>query len=337
MIRTKKKTPKLSVRQIALCCFSGWLIAIPTPWAQDTTKSITTTTQKVMYQAPYSIHKNNLQPVPASHNQPQHTPPLASTATLPLPENNLHSQVAYVYDIHTGQTLYEKNSYLVRPIASITKVMTAMVVLDANQDLNEILEITNDDIDTIKHTRSRLRVGSKLSRKELLHLALMSSENRAASALGRNYPGGLPAFVRAMNEKAIALGMRYTLFVEPTGLSSENLSTGPDLAKLLQAAANYPLIQQLSTSKQHTVSPNNGQTLNYVNTNRLVSNKNWQIQVSKTGFINEAGRCLVLHTTFQGRDIAIVLLNAHGRYSGMGDANRIRQAFQKQPALLAAK
>ncbi len=286
------------------------------------------------YDAPYKVHAQNLTPVTASVTQPAQND---DSILLKLAANDLHSQVAYVYDVDTGEVLYEKNHYLVRPIASITKLMTAMVVLDAQQDLDEMLEITREDIDTLKHTRSRLSIGSKLSRRDLLLLALMSSENRAASALGRNYPGGLPAFVRAMNEKAHALGMRYTLFVEPTGLSSENLSTAPDLAKMLQAAAEYSLIQQFSTNKDYTVSPKPGQQLRYVNTNRLVANKDWQIQVSKTGFINEAGRCLVLNTQLDNRNVAIVLLNAYGRYSGMGDANRIRQAYQSQPALVAAR
>lgn len=288
--------------------------------------------ERVAFHSPYLAYANNLQPLEA--------PVFGTHANLleqiKLPANNLHSQVAYVYDLDTGQALYEKNSEHIRPIASITKLMMAMVVLDANLDLNELIEITQADVDRLKHTRSRLRIGSKLSREKLLHLALMSSENRAASALGRNYPGGLPAFVRAMNDKALALGMRHSYFVEPTGLSSENLSTAPDLVKMLEAAATYPLIQQLSTSQKQVVQPNRGQTLQYVNTNRLVSNSNWQIQVSKTGFINEAGRCLVLHTSLHGRNLAIVLLNAQGRYSGMGDAGRIRQALEKQPALLAA-
>lgn len=287
------------------------------------------------YHSPYIVHAQNLQPVESRPAQSSTTLAANTEPVLNLPPSNLHSEVAYVYDLDTGATLYAKNRYLVRPIASITKLMTAMVVLDANLDLDEMLTIEQADVDTLKHTRSRLRVGAQLSRRDMLWLALMSSENRAASALGRYYPGGLSAFVRAMNEKALALGMRYTLFVEPTGLSSENLSTAPDLAKLLQAAAQYPLIKQFSTSKEHSVQPFAGQTLNYVNTNRLVGNADWQIQVSKTGFINEAGRCLVLHAELNGRKVAIVLLNAYGRYSGMGDANRIRQAFAKQPALVA--
>jgi len=299
--------------------------------AQSTYQPDSTTPR---YDAPYTVHSQNLRPVSASIAQPTDSD---DAILLKLAANDLHSQVAYVYDVDSGEVLYEKNHYLVRPIASITKLMTAMVVLDADQNLDEMIEITREDIDTIKNTRSRLSVGSKLSRRDLLLLALMSSENRAASALGRNYPGGLPAFVRAMNENAQALGMRYTLFVEPTGLSSENLSTAPDLAKMLQAAAQYPLIQEFSTHKDYTVSPKPGQQLRYVNTNRLVSNKDWQIQVSKTGFINEAGRCLVLNTQLENRNVAIVLLNAYGRYSGMGDANRIRQAYQNQPALLAAR
>src|SRR5690625_7025410 len=195
------------------------------------------------YHAPIIAYVANLRPITAVA-----TPP-SPAQYIDLPAANLHSQVAYVYDLDQQEALYEKNSDLVRPIASITKVMTAMVVLDAQQDLDELIEITQADIDSLKHTRSRLRVGSKLSRAELVHLALLSSENRAASALGRNYPGGLPAFVRAMNEKARALGMRYTLFVEQTGLYSVNLYTALDIAIMLMAEVENTLIHQIYTNK----------------------------------------------------------------------------------------
>ena len=211
--------------------------------------------------------------------------------------------------------------------------MTALVVLEANQDLNETLEITSADIDRLKNTTSRLSVGSKLTRAQMLHLALMSSENRAANALGRHYPGGIRAFVRAMNDKARALGMRESRFVEPTGLSSENVSSPKDLVRLMQATAQHPLIQEYSTSEQLTVEPRPGRQLVFSNTNRLVQNSKWDIQVSKTGFINEAGQCLVLLTKLEGRQVGIVLLNAQGRYSRIGDAIRLRNLVESSNKL----
>lgn len=277
----------------------------------------------VQYHTPYSKYSANLQPVslaPAQHSLPQ--------ALLQNHPTLLHSEIAYVQDIKTGTSIYQKNSNQVRPIASITKLMTALVVLEAQQDLTEILEISSADIDRLKNTTSRLSVGSKLSRAELLHLALMSSENRAANALGRYYPGGLSAFVRAMNDKARSLGMRQSLFVEPTGLSSSNVASPQDLVLLLQATAQQPLIHEYSTSDKLIVTPKPGRQLVFSNTNRLVQNTKWDIQVSKTGFINEAGQCLVLLTKMEGREVAIVLMNAQGRYSRIGDAIRLRNLVE---------
>ena len=202
----------------------------------------------------------------------------------------LRSSTAYVQDLETSTVLFAKNENVVRPIASISKLMTAVVVVDANQPMNEMLEITDDDIDGLKHTTSRLRVGTRLSRGDMLHLALMSSENRAANALGRNYPGGLPAFVAAMNAKAQALGMTSTRFIEPTGLSSDNVSSPHDLARLLRAASQRPLIHRYSTDTEYDVEINN-RTQTFRNTNLLVRKPDWDIKVSKTGFINEAGEC----------------------------------------------
>lgn len=283
--------------------------------AQDTENST------VYYHTPYAHYANNLQPVKA--------PPAVSVTPLlqSLPAQ-LRSEIAYVQDLASATPLYQKNSDEVRPIASITKLMTALVVIEAGLDMQEILEITTDDIDHLKNTTSRLTVGSKLSRANMLHLALMSSENRAANALGRHYPGGLEAFVRAMNDKARALGMRQTRFVEPTGLSSENVSSPQDLVALMQATAKQPLIHKYSTSEKHIVEPKPGRQLIFGNTNRLVKNDKWDIQVSKTGFINEAGQCLVLMTKFEGRDIAIVLLNAQGRASRIADAIRLRHLVE---------
>lgn len=280
----------------------------------------------VHYHTPYARYADNLQPVLA-------TPPTSIAPLLESLPAQLHSEIAYVKDLDSSTTLYQKNSSQVRPIASITKLMTALVVLEAKQDMTEMLEISSADIDRLKNTTSRLSVGSTLSRADMLHLALMSSENRAANALGRHYPGGLSAFVRAMNDKARALGMRDSQFVEPTGLSSNNVSSPEDLVLLMQATAKEPLIHEYTTSDQYIVEPKRGRQLVFGNTNRLVKNDKWDIQVSKTGFINEAGQCLVLITKFEGRQIAIVLLNAQGRYSRIGDAIRLRTLVEKSNKL----
>ncbi len=241
----------------------------------------------------------------------------------------LRSEVAYVQDLASSTVLYDKNSDEVRPIASISKLMTALVIAEAHQPMDAILRISDADVDRLRHSRSRLAVGTELSRADMLHLALMSSENRAAHALARYYPGGMPAFVRAMNDKARALGMRNTRFVEPTGLSSENVSSPRDLVHLLQAASKQPLIHRYTTDDTYQVEVGKGRQLVYNNTNRLVRNGNWNIKISKTGFINEAGECLVMLTRIGNRDLAIVLLNSSGRYSRIGDAVRLRNLVEK--------
>src|SRR5690606_33367824 len=249
----------------------------------------------------------------------------------------LRAEVALVYDLESGARLFEKNSDELRPIASITKLMTALVVVESGQPMDEVLTITSDDIDRMRHSRSRLAVGTRLTRGEMLHLALMSSENRAANALGRHYPGGLPAFVRAMNDKARALGMRHTRFVEPTGLSSDNVATSHDLVKLLRATDKHPQIRLYATDDTEVFNVGRGRQLTYNNTNRLVRRKDWDIRVSKTGFINEAGQCLVMLTRIDERDLAIVLLNADGRAARLGDANRLRPlVVSSAPALALA-
>lgn len=247
---------------------------------------------------------------------------------------DLKSAVAHVEDLDTREVLFSKNSDAVLPIASITKLMTALVVAESGLDLDETLSITDEDVDTEKHSSSRLRVGYQLSRRDAMHLALMSSENRAANALGRHYPGGLSAFVVAMNAKAKALGMTDSRFVEPTGLSSSNVSSGPDLARLLKATNEKPLIRELSTSHEHTVTFN-GRPVQFRNTNALVKSEQWDINVSKTGFISEAGRCLVMHVKIEGRRLAIVLLDSFGKASRLGDANRIRKWLETHHAVVA--
>lgn len=237
---------------------------------------------------------------------------------------DLKSSVALVVDQDTSEVLFSKNSQAVLPIASLTKLMTALVVAESRVSMDDILRVSEEDIDTEKGSRSRLGVGSELSRGELLHLALMSSENRAANALGRHHPGGLAAFVAAMNRKAIALGMTGTRFVEPTGLSSDNQSNASDLARLVKAAYQYPLLRQLSTSPELAVALGH-RTLQFHNTNKLVTNPTWEIGLQKTGYIVEAGRCLVMQARLSGRQLIMVFLDSAGKHSRLGDAERVRR------------
>jgi serine-type D-Ala-D-Ala endopeptidase (penicillin-binding protein 7) len=236
----------------------------------------------------------------------------------------LRSSSALVQDVATGDVVYGKNTDAVVPIASITKLMTAMVILDYGLDLDEEIALTKDDAIRMKGSRSRLRTGLKLTRGDLLLLALMASDNRAAAALGYSYPGGLEAFVDAMNVKAALLDMEETRFVEPTGLSPANVSTASDLAKLVRAAHEYPLIREYSTKTRATVQAS-GRPLSYGNTNNLVRSKYWEIELSKTGYISEAGRCLVMLVRLADKDLIVVLLDSWGKQSRIGDANRIRK------------
>jgi D-alanyl-D-alanine endopeptidase (penicillin-binding protein 7) len=237
---------------------------------------------------------------------------------------DLKSSVALVLDQDTNEVLFSKNPQAVLPIASLTKLMTAVVVTEASLPADEMLTISQDDVDTEKGSRSRLRVGTQLSRLEMLHLALMSSENRAAHALGRHYPGGIDAFVAAMNRKAQALGMSATRYVEPTGLSSQNQSSARDLATLVKAAYSYPNIRELSTSPEYSVEVGARQ-MQFHNTNRLVNNPEWNIGLQKTGYISEAGRCLVMQAKLAGRKLIMVFLDSAGKYSRLGDAERVRR------------
>lgn len=237
---------------------------------------------------------------------------------------DLKSSVALVLDQNTDEVLFSKNSQAVLPIASITKLMTAMVIIEAGLPLGESVVISTDDVDTEKGSRSRLAVGTALSREELLHLALMASENRAAHALGRSYPGGLAAFVDAMNRKAIELGMADTHYEEPTGLSSRNQSSARDLALLVKAAYGLPLIREMSTSPEYQVYAGERQ-LQFRNTNRLVNNPSWEIGLQKTGYIAEAGRCLVMQAQLAGRQLIMVFLDSAGRYARLNDAERVRR------------
>ena len=239
---------------------------------------------------------------------------------------NLKSHAALILDAKHGRILFNKNADTVMPIASITKLMTAIVVLDAKLPLDEEISIESADIDVIKNTRSRLWVGANLTRRQLLRLALMSSENRAAAALGRAYPGGIHAFVAAMNNKAFELGMGNSYFVDATGLNSANVSTARDLAKMVDAAYNYNIIREYSTTGAHAVAfANEDRSLQFSNSNNLVRSRNWDIDVSKTGFLSEAGRCLVMQAKIIGKPVIIVLLDSLGKNSRIGDANRIKK------------
>lgn len=236
----------------------------------------------------------------------------------------LHSAAAVVVDQSSGAVLVEKNANTQLPIASITKLMTAMVTLDAKPSLVEVMTVTEDDVDTLKGTRSRLHVGTQLTREEMLRLALMASENRAAAALSRYYPGGRPAFVEAMNRKARELGLLDTHFEDSTGLTAANVSSARDLTKLVAAAHQYPLIRQFSTTPEYDVSIA-GRTHSFHNTNSLVRNETWDIGLSKTGYISEAGRCLVMQAWLNNKPVIIVLLDSWGKLTRVGDANRIKR------------
>lgn len=238
----------------------------------------------------------------------------------------LASNRALVINQNTGEVIYAKNSNIRSPIASITKLMTAMVVLDARQSLDEIIYISESDVDTLKGTSSRLPVGTSLSRSDMLQLALMSSENRAAFALASNYPGGRSAFVKAMNTKALSLGLMETQFAEPTGLMAQNVSTAEDLYKLVSAAYQYPEIRLATTTTSYDIYLNGRQTpVEFRNTNSLVRDGEWDIGLSKTGYINEAGRCLVLQTTVAGEPMIMVFLNASGTNKRTGDVIRVKK------------
>ncbi|MEO8202835.1 MAG: D-alanyl-D-alanine endopeptidase [Betaproteobacteria bacterium] len=236
----------------------------------------------------------------------------------------LRSSSVLVQDAASGETLLSKNADAVLPIASITKLMTAMVVLDRGLELEDRVVISTDDMDQLKGTTSRLRPGAVLSRKELLLLSLMSSENRAAAALARTFPGGTAVFVAAMNEKARSLGMLNSRFADSTGLTSANVSTAPDLARMVQAAHAYPAIREYSTQDEAQVNVF-GQQLQYRNTNGLVRGHTWDIGLSKTGFINEAGRCLVMRVRLASKDLVVILLDSWGKNSRIGDAQRIKK------------
>ena len=258
---------------------------------------------------------------------PRHASRSNAIGEPPQLENGLalRSNSALVLDQENGELIVQKRADAVVPIASISKLMTAMVVLDHHQDLQGVVTVTEEDVDALRGTRSRLSVGSTMTRETALLLALMSSENRAANTLGRHFPGGMSAFVAAMNAKAKKLGMEHTRFQEPTGLSNGNVSTARDLAKLVAAAYYYPKIREATTTAEALVDLGSGRLSEFHNTNALVKDPEWQIGVSKTGFIHEAGRCLVMQARVASRPVVIVLLDSAGKLSRVGDAQRIKK------------
>ena len=252
--------------------------------------------------------------------------PLQARETPSPSDIQLGAVKATVVELNNGNTLYSKHSDWQTPIASLTKLMTALVVVESGQNMDEWVEIPKPDRETSKNAYSRMRVGSTLKRKDLLRLALMSSENLAAYTLAHSYPGGVDAFVAAMNHKAKSLGMRDSQFVDPSGLSSRNLSTAADLVQLVEAVAKHDLIREYSTTPRYTAHFRKPRySLGYGNTNRLVHRTSWDIELSKTGYITEAGRCLIMVSKVDGKDVAIVLLDAFGKLTPQGDAGRVKR------------
>ena len=251
---------------------------------------------------------------------------------------NLASVSAAVVDLKSGKALLKKNSHIIMPIASITKIMTAMVVLDSKLSLKEKIRFRKQDKININNYYSRIRIDSTLSRGDVLRIALMSSENLAAAALGHNYPGGLPAFVKAMNKKARQLGMKHSYFVDSSGLSEKNVSTASDLSKMVSAAAKYSTIRKYTTTKVYTANFKKPRyRLAYTNTNALVRGGKWNVKVSKTGYLDEAGRCLVMVTKVNNKDVVMVLLDSFGKRSPTGDAYRIKKWLSTGKAGSVAK
>jgi serine-type D-Ala-D-Ala endopeptidase (penicillin-binding protein 7) len=246
----------------------------------------------------------------------------------------IKSPKALIYDAETGEIIYQKKAHERSSIASLTKLMTAMVLIDSNLNLDEMITISKKDMDRIKGTKSRLWVGSELTRRELLNIALIASDNRAASAISNSYPGGKPAFVKAMNVKAKQLDMSETFFSDPTGLDKNNTSTAFDLVKMTQAAYQYPLIREISTSSFYEANIKNKKIkLNYGNTNLLVRQGLWDIDISKTGYIREAGKCLVMHTKVMDKPIIMVFLKSYGKYTRTADAKRVKKWLEKIQSL----
>ena len=300
-----------ALRWMACAVGTAGLLALPPLHAADGKQRVTV---KYASKAPGKTPARK-------YNSTKHTNAELTAAGMPV----LKSAAALVVDLSDGQAIYGKNTQIVTPIASITKLMTSMVVLDANLPLEETIYIDAADFDAVKHTNSLLGAGTGLPRRDMLRLALMSSENRAAASLGRAYPGGSEAFIAAMNRKAVELSMWKTRFVDATGLSHENVSTAEDLVKMVKGAYEYPLIREFTTTPAHEVETVAGRSLQFRNSNGLVKNSTWEIGLSKTGYISEAGRCLVMQARIAARPVIIVLLDSWGKNTRIGDANRIKR------------
>lgn len=315
-----KSSPKRLLTLVAALGFVfGSLGSIEAAQAA-TSKNKVVASKKVAKPASRLVKKQTGAKVARAKTQQDMAPAFESDGVTP----KLASSAVAVIDQSTGNVLFEKNANQVVPIASITKIMTAMVALDAQPSLNEMLTISDADVDMLKGTHSRLTVGTQLSREEMLRLALMSSENRAASALSRHYPGGRPAFIAAMNRKAHDLGLTDTRFSDATGLTPENVSSARDLVKMVDAAHQYPLIREFSTSEEYQVAVR-GRPQTFRNTNALVKNDSWTIGLSKTGYISEAGKCLVMQAWLDNKPMIIVLLDSWGKVTRIADAQRIKR------------
>ena len=272
------------------------------------------------------VHHHSMRQVAAADPRPAEGPADVTQISDAVSPLYLQSRAALVINEDNGQVLYGKNSDRSMPIASITKLMTSMVVLDAKLPMDEPITVTEDDVDHYKHTSSRLQVGTTLPRGEMMLVALMASENRAAHSLARTYPGGAEAAVAAMNKKAKALGMDHTFFLDPTGLHSENQSSPHDLALMVKAAHQYEDIHKFTTTAEHDIVAANGRTVQYRNTNLLVRTdaEGWDIGLSKTGYINEAGKCLVMQARIKDQPVVMVLMDSWGNLTRIGDANRVK-------------
>ena len=247
----------------------------------------------------------------------------------------LRSHAALVFDERDNEAIMERNTGQVMPVASLSKLMTAMVIIDADLDMDEVITISKADKDRLRYSRSRLRKGMKFTRKDCLLIALAASENRAAKALARTYPGGTVEFVKAMNHKASELGLKKTKFADPAGLSNDNVSTAQELMKLVKAASEYPIIREFTTqTKESIIDVKSGREVEFGNTNRLVKKDSWPVTLSKTGFTSEAGNCLVMQTQINTRPVIIVLLESWGKLSKYGDSNRIKKWLIKTERLV---
>ena len=303
--------------------------SVDTVQASEVSKAKSSTKHKVRVEAPKAKAEAQSKKKVSLHAARKKIVSVQGASSVPQWQEarrlDVQSAAALVFDQNAGDALYQKNASQVVPIASITKLMTAMVVLDSSPSLSAPISISEDDVDTLRGSRSRLHVGAVMPRENALLLALMSSENRAAASLAHHYPGGYDAFIRAMNAKAQALGMTHTRYVEPTGLSVHNVSTARDLTKLLIASEQYPLIGQLSTTKEETATfAHPAYSLPFRNTNHLVYRDNWNIQLTKTGFTNAAGHCLIMRTVINQRPVALVVMDAFGKYTHFADASRLR-------------